>query len=638
MHPADRTDMESVSITESSYSLASEDAETSTLVDSASRLSLNFSESATLRAFQTGTLPVSPSQETIRGAAGRQSRMVKAAHRFMSTLRRDRVKVQVTHADGDVKGLSNHFIVFPFSSRYIPSQQWRVAQSVPRAENSLPVVWFQTPSTVESTLTSFLGKGPPFSSVTTKALLSCVSSGHFLKNIALSLFLKRYDLDKLTCLPRSDESFSIKVQSPLSFRGIELLVINQIHCPPPLRHLEIWLDTTKLEDLKNLAGFVELLPSVKELCLHYYVDYPAGASPPELIGDAARQIRRLLSALSTKGCTSLQSWGLYRVPLPSSPSDQTPKGFPEGEPPLSSASRTTLPHKLESIDRFPPLNSLGCATLAPPAISIPIFLEWTIESLNLSPIQNLSVIQTPSPSILPSLSLNALTYLSVTQVSYVDLILFLSRHPTIHNLYINGITDVGPQSPLPPLPSGFTLPNLHHLTAKPELILHWLQNTNTSSALPFLQEFTLELNEVEDGTKVEDVLKLMYVTLDRIRRLPRPATVWITIPSKALLRSLDEYGRSDIGANELPVDNLHFIGLFLHKSSIPSLEFDDLKLIPQWVTASFPSLKGFRLFHGILTKKVEDEFLKHMVGTCRGLETIEIKSWDSFMSKGSRES
>ncbi|KDQ56190.1 hypothetical protein JAAARDRAFT_59567 [Jaapia argillacea MUCL 33604] len=122
----------------------------------------------------------------------------------------------------------------------------------------------------------------------------------------------------------------------------------------------------------------------------------------------------------------------------------------------------------------------------------------------------------------------------------------------------------------------------------------------------------------------------MYVTLDQIRRLPKPVTVWITIPSKTLLLSLDGCGRSDVGANELPVDNVHFVALLFHTGSVPPLEFDDLKLIPQWVTASFPSLKGFSVFHDTLTKKTEGKFLKYMVGACRGLETIEIKSWDSF--------
>ncbi|KDQ56171.1 hypothetical protein JAAARDRAFT_322347 [Jaapia argillacea MUCL 33604] len=250
------------------------------------------------------------------------------------------------------------------------------------------------------------------------------------------------------------------------------------------------------------------------------------------------------------------------------------KGFAKGEPPLSSTPRTTASNKLESIDRPSPLKSLGCATLAPPATCIPIFLEWTIKSLNLSPIHYLSIIQTPSPSILPSLpSMHSRT--------------FPSR---------SGITDVGPQSHLPPLPSDFTLPKLYHLTARPELILRLLQNTDASMAFPCLHEFTLALNEVSE--KVEDTLERMYVTLDQIRRLPEPATARITVPSKTLLLSLDGYDRPDIEASELPVDNLHFIALLFHEVYVPSLELDDLKLIPQWVKTSFPSLKGFSLFHG----------------------------------------
>ncbi|KDQ56176.1 hypothetical protein JAAARDRAFT_79591 [Jaapia argillacea MUCL 33604] len=580
--------METISITESSYSLASEDAET--LVDSASRLSLDFSESATLRSFQLGTLPVSPSQETVRGAPRKQSRMAKAAHRFMSTLGRDRVKAQAIDAARDAKPM-------------------------------------------ESNAVDLEGEGSssdaPLSSLTSKALLSCMSSRHPLTSMAISLFLKRYDLDKPQTLrlDPSDQSFGIKVESPLSFRGIELLVTNQIHCLPPVRSLEIWIDANNIKDIKSLTAFVELLPSVKELWLRYYGDDPTGASPPVLIGDAARQARQLLSALSTKGCISFQSMEGYRVPSPSSPSGQTSKDVPKEEQPLPSTSRTAVSHKLESIDRFRPLNSLVHVTLASLFISIPLISEWTIESLNLSPICYLTILQSPSPSILPSLSLNALTSLSIHQVSYVDLLPFLSRHPSIGSLYIAGTTDVGPQSSLPPLPSDFTLPNLHILAARPELILHWLQNTNPSSALPFLQHFILQLNEVSE--KVDDALKLMYVTLNQIRRLPKPATVWITIPSKALLLSLDGCGRSDVGANELPIDNLHFVALLFHQGFVPHLEFDDLKLIPQWVTTSFPSLNSFSLFHGILSKKTEDQFLKYMVGTCRGLETIEIKSWNS---------
>ncbi|KDQ56174.1 hypothetical protein JAAARDRAFT_208356 [Jaapia argillacea MUCL 33604] len=110
MHPADRTDTETVTITESSYPLTSEDVET--LVHSASRVSLDFSESATLRAFQMGGLPVSPSQETIRGASGRQSRMAKAVHRFVSTLGYGRVKLQSKPADRDAKTVESSAVDF----------------------------------------------------------------------------------------------------------------------------------------------------------------------------------------------------------------------------------------------------------------------------------------------------------------------------------------------------------------------------------------------------------------------------------------------------------------------------------------------------------------------------------------------
>jgi hypothetical protein len=90
---------------------------------------------------------------------------------------------------------------------------------------------------------------------------------------------------------------------------------------------------------------------------------------------------------------------------------------------------------------LPPITTLARCRISNPVLFMTSWLQWTVKSLNSSPLTHLEIGDCNLSNVLPLLTLPSLSQLALVNVKPLmsDLAPFLSRHPNIHTLSLHSL-------------------------------------------------------------------------------------------------------------------------------------------------------------------------------------------------------
>ncbi|KDQ51165.1 hypothetical protein JAAARDRAFT_199378 [Jaapia argillacea MUCL 33604] len=428
----------------SSESLVSRD-DTATLVDSASILSLEESETSTLRSVSrasTYTVQASYSQEKKPSHILRGTKSLGFWERLGESWK-DKPHDSTSRTIGSPTSLAEQTLELTGKKSNLTHHHWTLGSSNSKSQ---------------------------------------VLSDH-----DFSLLLQQYDIQdgrgNQVSSPQFDKT-TLKFTSSLNFEGLAYLGRSRL--PVTLLGIHAYIHDPSSTHLDGLTGFLDQLPSLNHIWLYFCNE---NSDDPAWAGEVACKLVKFFQVLATKQCKLFSI-----VKYPSSAHSSKLELFPNLPPnPNTSPSPDS---QIESVHHLRPLASLSTLTVGLPLMFAPPWVYWTARTINLSSIDSL-YLTPPSPpdwpSILPLISARFLKRFCIQGITFVDLVAFLYRHQEIENLCpMNIQLDFQGFAPTVPLslPAGFALPNLRTLIAAPEFALRLLTNTDIHSR-PLLRSFIL---------------------------------------------------------------------------------------------------------------------------------------------------
>jgi hypothetical protein len=285
-----------------------------------------------------------------------------------------------------------------------------------------------------------------------------------------------------------------------------------------------------------------------------------------------------------------------------------------------------------------------CATFSHPPLR-----SWIIDSINISPITNLTLHDaafSKAPSDfgkdLRFLTLPSLAILSITSpkdLQFCDLLAFLCRHSGIKDLTLKCEAAISAKSPAPPDDS---LPVLSTLRTSPQYVVHLLRPPNS---LPSLTHVVIDPNfPIWDPHDGEPSNKSRFVQVDNSlasvasRRNVTSLGLYLPLDQSAetwlMSGSHPRQGkRRDIECSLKYIDTLAVCGTIGGRVSPRTIP-----LMPKWVSL-FPALRhaNFGILLGQLSYAEEDKFLRAVIDACPELETVGLVWRMSVVDLSSRE-
>ncbi|KDQ51160.1 hypothetical protein JAAARDRAFT_211294 [Jaapia argillacea MUCL 33604] len=561
-------------------------ADTETIVDSGSI----FSETTTLRSpsrLSLYTLPsATHSQGTIIGRTSAGSGILRAAQRVLTVLRRR------------------------------PPRTETASHGEQRPSPSLP-----PPDAGKEDLDGGKSHYPM------KSIIIDDPSSLLRQYVIIDLYKNPADATKL-------DQITIPMTSPRDYSCLE--VLRQSISISKLRGLHACIHEPHAEMLHTLTIFVEKLASLSSIWLYFCLEglNEREFSSEALSGSVSLALSRFLSAISSRGCISLSickypychcSFCSPRATGGKDKEAPRTKPFPS---PTSSSSKPNYP--LPSTDA-PTLSNLSSLHISLSLMLTHPWVDWTIRTINASPLVSLYLTTLPSPdwsSVLPLISSPHLKCLFAHGAELADLIPFLSRHKEINRVFSVKIPGVFQEpSPKPSsFPAGFTLPQLTEIIGTPEFIFRLLSKTKPF-ARPRLSSFVVLTDECPHDHHLDEIPLFLH-TIQSIRgiRLPNVQlkcrlqcleclTCLITQPMAKLQTSKSE-------------EAVYRICLAYH--NLPNerrFPFDDMQhLLPSWLS-SFPHLKEFTLEFGKqASRSVDDEreLMECIRKSCPGISMVAV--------------
>ncbi|KDQ51144.1 hypothetical protein JAAARDRAFT_538784 [Jaapia argillacea MUCL 33604] len=593
---------------ECSDSIISSDA--STLVDSASFVSMDGSNAVTLRSLSVEPTH-SSSQETITDfKSKRREGKPGAGKRVLSFFGGGKGDNPGNHSGSKASGSDTSLRLFPWSSQSLTDDLLYSQSS-------------ELPKDVRSRIVSKL---PPI------VLLSCLHNSHPLRDAALSLLIHRFSFRRYPgqTLDLNDLAYPrtcLEVSSPLNFSGIE--VLSRTSHFPLIGGINATFYRENALKLRDLSRFVAKLTVVNEVGIYFYSN-PFHVFPPEWSGTITSEcLLDFLDALHGEQCTRF--W-----------SAQPAQNF------ISFFSIT--PTSSSRICRARPLHTLEDVSISASIYLLPPIQDWSIRTMNLSPITSLFLHCADLPpsawtSVLSQVTIRSLKALSIQgTVPYLDLIDFLNRHSNITILYLN---HCNPDHPSvhdgephlldgPVLPDGF-LPNLIYLTGPPECHLHFLKNRKPST-FPHLATFCIFPTDTSAPRRCQGYPFLTNLSphvlgytslandaLEHIQSLPYDCSVTIVVGCKEcvdwLLRQR-RGGEVEIGLGDDAVKG-GVTGILLALRGDAWLsEGDMMTLLPAWLS-TFPSLSRFSFESLGPSVDFEDRLLEAILEACPNIPFLQ---------------
>ncbi|KDQ62891.1 hypothetical protein JAAARDRAFT_75519 [Jaapia argillacea MUCL 33604] len=408
------------------------------------------------------------------------------------------------------------------------------------------------------------------------SIFSLLFVSYRLHVIVFHVLFEYHELDKEnghSLGPPDLSTLSIRLTCPPTFQGVKLLCISP--CVTALESLHCYFDKGTKHSLPGVLRLVRRMSYVHEASLYFTKEGLQEFSPQSLL--------QLLGSLSKKKTTSLYVWAVSCDP--------------------STFEHPSYQTRISS--KAPPLRSLISLDIGHPSLLMQPLLNWTIETMKLSPIKHLYLnCQDFPPSfrwshVLSSLPTRNLDTISIRFASlrYRDLAGFLLRHNNISSLEFSQCNVTFDSTiPEPPFPTNH-FAHLISVQAEATTISHLISNP---ASIPQLQYFTIRIPQPESMNLAEDLrvarelagtLRLVF---ERIRQRRRYQSVTLIFQGVDAFSSMIT-NREGADDGSLWPDFISSILIFPNFDQV--LCFDSMRSLMPQALRFFPSLVSFVLYY-----------------------------------------